>query len=70
MIEDIALTLGIFVLSIILFSIPILTTCAFAFKWIDGIKYILTILSLIEFVAIYTFIAKEVNADETSDNDR
>lgn len=67
MIEDIALTLGIFVLSIILFSIPILTTCAFTFNWISGIKYILTILSLIEFVAINTFIAREVNADEDSD---
>lgn len=64
MIEDIALTLGIFVLSIILFSIPILTTCAFAFNWISLIKFILTILSLIEFVAINIFIAREVNADE------
>ncbi|MBQ1294622.1 MAG: hypothetical protein IIY21_11320 [Clostridiales bacterium] len=67
MIKGITLTLGVFILSIILFAIPILTTCAFTFNWIVGIKYILTMLSLIDLTAIGTFIAREVNADEDSD---
>ena len=63
MIEAIVIEIGIFVLSAILMAIPILTTCAFVFNWVVGVKYFLILLSLSEFVAISVFI-REVMQDE------
>lgn len=49
--------LGIFFLTIILFVIPILTTCAFIYRWNSLIIFILCIASCVDFIAIFALIA-------------
>ena len=48
--------IGSIVVSILLYAVPILTTCAFTLGWNKFVAYLLTIVSLTEFVCLVAFI--------------
>lgn len=52
MIDAICKTIGCFVLSAVLFAIPVLTTCSFALSWDEGIQFMLCIVSMVEYLGL------------------
>lgn len=57
MIEVICKLIGCAIVSAILITIPILTTCAFAYNWEEGVQAGLTVLCLLEFCGLFAKIA-------------
>lgn len=51
--------IGVFVLTTILITIPILTGISFILKWNDLIQWILTILTIMEWGTIFLLIKKD-----------
>ena len=56
--------IGVFVLSAILYAIPILTTCSFIYDWDGFFQLALIVASLIEFCGLIVLIADKVNKGE------
>lgn len=56
--------LGVFFLTIILFAIPILTTCAFIYQWRPVFAFLLFVASVIDIIAISVFITHCVNVGD------
>lgn len=50
--RKIAYTIGIFVLTVILYTIPILTVCSFIYNWASSLQFILISVSIIEFLIL------------------
>ena len=61
---DIVYEIGVFVVTIILYTIPILTACSFIYKWDGFFQAMLVIVSIIEFCALSVLIADKVNGRE------
>lgn len=53
--------IGCIGLSILIFSMPILTACSFALDWSGSLKFLLSILSTMEFILITFVVYEEVN---------
>ena len=51
--------IGIFVLSSILIAIPLLTAFSFAYNWLGGVKFFLSVATFFEFCGLIFFINKE-----------
>lgn len=50
---------GLFIISLVLMAIPILCSLSFAYNWFPGIKFILVIACLFEWVGIMSLLSKE-----------
>ena len=48
--------LGTIFLTTIIIAIPMLTACGFCFRWSDFIKWILTLLTVGEWIGVFTMI--------------
>lgn len=59
--ETIVYEIGVFVVSAILYAIPILTACSFIYEWDGFFQVVLIIASIIEFCGISVLIADKVN---------
>ena len=51
--------IGYLIVSIIIFAIPILTTLSFVFNWYVGIKFLLILLSIIDYIGIFSMLCDE-----------
>lgn len=56
--------IGSIVVSILLYAVPILTTCAFTLGWYNFCAYLLTIASLAEFSCLVMLIILKAEEDE------
>jgi len=56
--------LGIFFITIILFVIPILTTCALIYRWNSLITFILFIALCVDFIAVFSLIAYIIDVSD------
>lgn len=56
--------LGVFVVTAILFAIPILTACSFIYEWDGFFQVVLIVASLIEFCGLSSLIADKVSEKE------
>ena len=63
--ETIVYAIGVFVVAVILYAIPILTACSFIYKWDAFFQLMLIVASVIELCGLYTLIA-----DNKSDKGR
>ena len=57
-------TIGGIVVSVLLYAVPILTTCAFTLGWGNYIAYLLTIVALAEFFCLVAFILFKAEVGE------
>lgn len=57
--------IGGIVVSVILYAIPILTTCAFTLGWGGIISRLLLIVALVEFACLTFFVCEKTEEDET-----
>ena len=48
--------IGAYVVALFLIALPILVTCSFVFNWYGGIKTLLAVLSLLEFLLLGSII--------------
>ena len=53
--------IGVLLVVTVLFAIPILMTCSFAFKWGIAVRYILTILAAAEYSLTVLVLIEDVN---------
>lgn len=51
-IKDLFASIGCFVIGVIMFAIPILTTCAVIYKWNPALKTGLFLLCVLDFIAL------------------
>lgn len=56
--------IGSIVLSFIIYSVPILTTCSFAYDWDGIIQFLLTFASFMEMLFLMAFIYDEAEEGE------
>lgn len=49
--------IGYLLVSIIIFAIPILTTLSFVFNWYPGVKFLLTLLSVLDYLGLLVILA-------------
>ena len=56
--------LGVFFLTIILFAIPILTTCAFIYQWRSIFAFLLFIASVIDIITLSVLITHYVDVED------
>lgn len=56
--------LGVFVLTSILYAIPILTACSFIYEWDGFFQLVLTVVSMIEFCGLGSLIADKGSREE------
>lgn len=56
--------IGVFVVTVILYAIPILTTCSFIYEWNGFFQTMLIIVSIIELCGLSVLITDEVNKEE------
>ena len=56
--------LGVFIVTTILYVIPILITCSFIYEWNGFIKLLLIMTSIIEFGGLSVLIADKVSRGE------
>lgn len=49
--------IGYLLVSIIIFAIPILTTLSFVFNWYPGVKFLLTLLSVLDYLGFLVILA-------------
>ena len=61
-------TLGIFILTVIITAIPILCTCSYLLNWVSFIKFILSMLTVLEMVVIGGFLYAEVEKENGNDD--
>lgn len=61
---DIVYEIGVCVIAIILYAIPILTACSFIYEWDGFFQVILIVASMIEFCGLCILIADKVNGRE------
>lgn len=62
--ETIVYEIGVFVVTAILYAIPILTTCSFIYEWDGFFQVVLIIASMIEFCGLSVLIADKVSRRE------
>lgn len=58
---DIVYSIGVFVVTAILYAIPILTACSFIYEWDGFFQVVLIVASVIEFFGLSVLIADEVS---------
>ena len=51
--------IGAYVVALFLIALPILVTCSFVFNWYGGIKTLLVVLSLLEFLLLGSIIYED-----------
>lgn len=56
--------IGVFVVTVILYAIPILTACSFIYEWNGFFQTMLIIVSIIELCGLSVLITDEVNKEE------
>ena len=56
--------IGSIVLSFIIYSVPILTTCSFAYEWDGTTQFLLTFASFIEMLNLVSFIYDKAEEGE------
>jgi hypothetical protein len=61
---DIVYEIGVFVVTTILYAIPILTACSFIYQWDGFFQVALIIASIIEFCGLSVLIGDEVSRGE------
>ena len=49
--------IGYLLVGIIIFAIPILTTLSFVFNWYPGVKFLLTLLSALDYLGLLVILA-------------
>lgn len=62
--EIIVYEIGVFIVTVILYAIPILTACSFIYKWDGFFQVMLIVASIIEFCGLSVLITDEVNKKE------
>ncbi len=56
--------LGVFVVAVILYAIPILTACSFIYEWDGLLKLVMILISTIELCMLAYFIADKADRGE------
>jgi hypothetical protein len=56
--------IGVFVLTAILYAIPILTACSFIYEWNGRFQLVLIVVSIIEFGGLATLITDDISRGE------
>lgn len=63
--EAIVYMIGVFIVTAILYAIPILTVCSIIYEWGDGLLQILLIMvSIIEFCGLCVLIDDKISREE------
>ena len=62
--KDIVYEIGVFVVTTILYAIPILTACSFIYEWDGFFQVMLIVASMIEFCGLSVLIADKVSREE------
>ena len=62
--ENIIYEIGVFVITVILYAIPILTACSFIYEWDGFIQLVLIVASMIEFLGLSALIVDKVSKGE------
>ena len=62
--KNIVNVIGTFVVTAILYAIPILTACSFIYKWHSVYQFALTVASITEFFGLCILITDEVSRGE------
>ena len=60
-------TLGIFILTVMIISVPILCTCSYLLNWDSFIKFISTMLTVLEMIGIGGILYAEVEKEDGND---
>lgn len=56
--------IGSIVLSLFLYSIPILTTCSLIYDWYGSVQFVLSIASVIEMICLMAFVYDKAEEDD------
>lgn len=59
--ETIIYEIGVFVITAILYAIPILTACSFIYEWDGFFQFVLVVASMIEFCGLSTLIVDKAD---------
>ena len=62
-VKSIVNVLGSFILTVILIGFPVLTTCAYCFKWNGHIRFYLLVAFVFEFIWVFCKVISLVNED-------
>ena len=61
-------TLGILILTVMIIAVPILCTCSYLLNWDSFIKFISSLLTVLEMVVIGGFLYAEVEKENGNDD--
>ena len=62
--KDIVYEIGVFIVTAILYVIPIITACSIIYEWDGFLKTLLIIASIIEFLGLYVLIDDKISRGE------
>lgn len=62
--EAIVYMIGLFIVSAILYAIPILTACSIIYEWDGFLRILLIMASIIEFLGLYILIDDKISRGE------
>lgn len=62
--ETIVYMIGVFIVTAILYAIPIITACSIIYEWDGFLRILLILASIIEFCGLYILIDDKISREE------